>query len=577
MVLAAFILCNITASAQFDWLVKPIIEYDDFYYHPEYTSAVIIIQEGKDNYGVMRRNGEVLYPVGAFTRVSAIAGSDLLQGFTHDGATVLFNQTGKVISEPYDQVNCYWHTNIVMAKKNDLFGLIDTSGNVIVEPQYRDLRRTRQGLYVGTLPDGTSENVTVDESDGMYPALRVKNFRINSSKIKDRVVIRAKSQKRGYDYYGFTDMDGDTILTPDRYYSNYLKMKYDAQVMIAIDSETDLEGVLDKNGNVLVPFEYDYFWTGMAEKKYFVAKKDSTYFLVDKNARETASLVADQAFPLDDWPYMKARHGKGWMIYNTSFEPVLRDTFSYVSDARGKNFIILKKHKKTGFFVLESGRYIEPEYTKLAMPASDTMGVRHEKGYGVFDIINDQFLTDPIYTTMSANGRYLIGSIITKDSVEQDGKMVLETLKDSYLMNKSGEIVYGPTSSVIPRIGRDLFMVQTPDDSAMVFNAVTGDSLILASGDVRFLGGNIFKTNDDKYFLAEDFLKDDRVLYDYLGKVEEKVRVFKLGELYGLMHDGEIAVPAEFEEVKDIRNGMIKVKKEGKWGVLNNPYVQRDM
>jgi hypothetical protein len=204
------------------------------------------------------------------------------------------------ISGDYDALNSFYRTNILMVQQNKLFGLIDSSGEVIKVPQYTNLRRVKRGIYEGTLPDKKVEIIRVQESNGKSAHQNRKSLKILSEQLKDRIMMSAPSDKRNFRYWGFTDLKGDTLLRPDRYYSNFGKMHYEQQFMIAIDGVSDKAGVIDKDGSILIPFVYDKINPALFADRFFIAQKEEKFGVLNRNNEVVLPFEYEMLFPVPE-------------------------------------------------------------------------------------------------------------------------------------------------------------------------------------------------------------------------------------------------------------------------------------
>ncbi len=570
-----FLLFNSTLTfAQFPWLVKPIIEYEKFIYKPGHTKELIVIIGSNGRQGVMKINGEILFPTNTFARVNFISGNGCSYGVTEDKKLIAFNSQGTILSEGYDELNSYHHSSIIFAKNNNLFGLIDTLGNVVKETIYKNLKRVKRGLYQGSLPDGTTETFTVEESDGLTPRLRATNTGIRSSKIKDRILISSKSKKRGYTYYGFTNMEGDTILAPDRYYSNFLSMGFESQVMIAFDSETEKEGMFDKDANIVVPFEYDKIWRGIIADKYIIASKGNNYSIITVDGKTIGSMKADKMYPMRQHPFVKAEIDKKVHLLTPELKPAIDETFDAVRDPFKKDFTILAKNKLRGFYSFRTGKYTMPQFTKFKMPALDRFGVSKGTHYGLFDVHTGQFLTDTIYSNIQKQGQYYLATIERKDSVLKDSVYKKITKRIYTLYDSLGQVTYGPTENPLFRVTKDVFKERITLDSSVVHHFETGEKLYFNTR-LSLRKGNILVFGKDEYGFRDELFDPKRETYEFLSTITENIRRFKRNGKYGILHNRNIVMEAQFDKISNIKEGTIKVKINGKWGVLKNPYYKK--
>jgi hypothetical protein len=576
--LALFLFNVASVSAQLEWVVKPIVEEDVFFYLPEQSTTHIIVGKKPNPQRLQRLDGSYAFGGQAFTRLQVVPSSGLWSGLTADEQPIIFNREEKVLSDKYDELNNYHRTNILMSKKNDLFGLIDISGKVIRKPKYKNLRRTARGEYLGELPNGQKEVIEVDETDGMTDKRRASSIRSNSSKIKGRIVFRKKSLKRNWPFWGMTDMEGEVILPADRYYSNTQKMHFEEQIMIAIDSKNDKEGVLNKDGKVIVPFIYDKVDHHLLNSRYFITQRADSTYIVDFTGKELVSAEGKGYYPVHDEPLVKEIKDKKARLLNLQLEEVIPGEYRSIKSPIGKSgFFILGRDKKYGFYALPSGNLIAPRFEKTIGPFTRApLSVKEDGKFGIFDVTGDRFILPPTYNNdLRRHGDYFVGSNYRKDSIKKsDGKFRPIKILTYYLHQNDGTLVYGPSGNKITSLGGDLWNERVGKDSLRVYNFVTNSNHLFTNKGTKVLG-DIIKFSDEEYCFTSDFLEDPLAeRYELLDKKhkDHSLRRYKLSGKFGLINGREEITPPLYDEIdlKFITYG-IKAKVDGKWGVLAKP------
>lgn len=576
--LSTFILCFTLFSsyAQLKWLVEPIIEQEKFFYYPASWQGYIKVIDPSGKEGLLKSNGEYFLEPGRLSRIQIISANGIVYGLSEDKKTVVFNSDGKILSDAYDDLNSYHRTNILLVKNDDLYGLIDTLGTVIRKPQYKMLHRVQRGVYKGTLLDGTEEIIKVEETDGGMSSQLSKSYKINSKKIKDRVIITAKSKKRGSTFYGFTNMKGETILAPDRYYSNYNCMGFDNQVMIALDSQTDKAGLFDKDANIVIPFEYDKIWSGFVANDYVIANKGKDYYLINVDGNIRASIVADAVYPMRKHPYVKAKINEKYQFLNLDLEQVVPGEFKSVRDPFKNNWTILSREGERGLFSLRTGKYTVLPFTKISVPLIyDVFGLKNKKHYGLFDVHKGVFVTDTIFNRINrSGGSFYIGITVQKDSVLQDGKYKPRTIRNYQVIDSTGKVLYGPVPNMISHTWGSIYWEKISKDHVILHDFIRGTKKSLEKKGIRFYKNNVIQIDKNEYcFIDEFFDEDNPRIFEHLShEITENLRVFKINGKSGLFHNKEIVAEAKFDQIRDIRDGEIKVKLNGKWGILENPF-----
>lgn len=565
------ILVNLNAQ-KLKWLVKPVIEQNKFYYFPEYNSEFIIVENKDGKQGVLKKDGTYLYPPDRFIKVDYIPGNGLMYGWNKDEKSIVFNSKGKVLSKEYDKLNAYHHTNILFTFKNKLRGLIDTLGNVICKPKYKSLQRLKRGLYKGELPDGTIKMINVDESNGLTPIKRREKIKKMRTLVKDRIVFYGeKKGRKGLTPFGFTNNKGDTILRADKYYMVSSLKGYNT--IIAIRTNDKRYGAIDRNANIIVPFKFDYIRPFVYVDKYLFAQNDKVFYILDLNGNIVSKYEAKKIYKMRDFPYFKAINNKRYTLLDIHFKPVLKRDFKRISDPFRNNWCVLHDNKLKGFYSFKTGKYTEPQFTKLTVPLiHDVTGVRVKKNFGLFDIHNGNFVTDTIYSKIKKEGNYFIVVKEKLDTVLKDDKSKVRKINNYFVLDSSYNIIYGPVRRKLSRIAADMFAEKINKDTLVMHNYQTGKQEIFNAKKLRFLKNNVSKLDKNAYCFTDELMNETVNTFEYLSSITDGIRIFKKTRKYGLMHGKTIVHIAEFDEIGSINNKIIKVKKNGKWGILQNPY-----
>lgn len=572
-----FVVFPYLLTAQLSWIVPPVIEDTVFFYLPESAGDIVILGKKPTPQRLQRTDGSYLFGGQAFQYLQSTGASGIWSGRNLDDEPVVFNGQEVMLSDGYDELNNYYRTNILMTKKNDLFGLITSEGKVVRKPKFKNLRRKQQGLYLGEYPDGKLEEIIVSETDGLTDQQRASTLRIHSSQLKDRIMVREKSGKRNYPYWGMTDMEGNEVLPANRYYSNYNKMHFEQQVMVAIDSKNDKEGVLDKDGKVLVPFIYDKVSPYLVNGQYVVAEQADTTYLLDFNGQVKASTIGKKVFRAGSLPLVKEVKGKQYRLLNLDFQPVLPDTFSYISGLFDEGgFMMLKQGKKTRFFTTRTGVLSSRGFNKVngsfALPP---LAVRENKTFGLYDVYNDRYIIPPTYKSLYRNGDYFRSVYVERDTVRVTEDSMTVTATNIYqIFREDGTSLLGPTANSLTQVSGDIWQEIITKDSLVLHDVAVGKSKPLSKKQGKLIN-EIIAFEDGSYTFTADYLSGTQPLrYEFLDRKykDHALRRYQRSGKFGLMRGSDIITEPIYDEIdlSFIRYG-IKARVGDKWGVLALP------
>lgn len=216
-----------------------------------------------EEYGLIDREGNVVLELADCDSISSFR--EGLAYFTMDGQYGYMDKDGNVIVEPiYDDAG-YFHDGLAVVIKNGLGGVIGKDGREILQPKYIGLRtvdtcmiaQKGERLYFydleGNEISSSPGNQVVQSNDVLYISMD--------------------------DKMGFADKNGKVILEPI-----YMQIRpIPEKELILVQNEEYEFGVLDYEGQIVVPFHYYDSVSFMGERavvgldeKYGVLRCDGT-------------------------------------------------------------------------------------------------------------------------------------------------------------------------------------------------------------------------------------------------------------------------------------------------------------
>ena len=214
------------------------------------------------------------------------------------GKQKLIDSNGNTIIENgFDEIKSATSNGIIFVKDN-LYGEMNTSGEITIEAKYQDLKETKNGIYIakqndkyGIIDQNQLEKISFDytgiaynEKADLYLAedaeyktsiidnnFNVKLIGILSEINADKSYIRMRIDDE-YKYYNLKcEEKQNTEILEDN--TIFLSKKYGKY------------GYVDKKGNVVVDYIYDDA-TEQNEYGFSAVKKDGLWGSIDKNGKE---------------------------------------------------------------------------------------------------------------------------------------------------------------------------------------------------------------------------------------------------------------------------------------------------
>ncbi len=580
-----FILFSNKSHSQFEWALNPIMETSNFIYRPEVNENYIeLIVEGGKKEGVLNKQGEVILDPNEFQKINFVPGNEIVRGVKADGKVVLMNKSRKIIGNEFDEVNPYLETNLILVRKKNVWGIMDTSGVTIVKPRYRRINKISRGKLKGTLADNSEELFQVEETSGMNPHQEDKQLKLHSSKMKDRIMINSKSDRVHYDFWGFTNMSGDTLLSPNRYYSKYHMMKYDEQVLIAIDSRTDKQGVFDKDGKIIIPFQYDKI-NHLLYYNHFIAKLDGKYGLLDMKGNIVLPFDHYYISPTFKNNYLTTRKSKRVTLLDSNFQKVYEEDVKLVSKITGQ-IIRLFDGKHFGFYSLKTKRLTKPRFKRIMNSTQGVKIVAAQRNFGLFDIHSGKMLTEMKYKHLEQKGNFFYGDYLFRDSILEDSVYKKFNVSRRDLLNPKGEVLYSPTRTSLTFITDDIvhFKVfrQYSSDSSWIIDFATNQKIFITGENYTYYSSGKEENSckvleiDKRFYFLDDLLNGNNKSFSFIGRLKEGLRVYRKDGLFGFIREKEIITPPIYDKIGSFNKDLIAVKYKGKWGILKNSYYKQE-
>lgn len=212
-------------------------------------------------------------------------------------------------SETFNNQKAILQNMIIVQKNDSTYGVIDTEGNIILEPKYAEI------TYLPEVGDFLVED---NEKIGVISKTRDTKIQImyDSIELIDQKAGLYVVEDEGK--YGVLDLNGKTRIHAEydeigidisRFSQNGIKNKYLlADNLIPVKQEK-LWGLFDTNGNQVVDFEYDSFGYIATSSKnavnllvipdynVIVACKDKKYILLNSSGEKLFSaVIADDIY-----------------------------------------------------------------------------------------------------------------------------------------------------------------------------------------------------------------------------------------------------------------------------------------
>ena len=490
---------------------------------------------------------------------------------------------------------------------NGKSGVIDKSGNIIIEPEYNTIKipNPKEPIFICIYDyNATSGEYKTKVLNEKNEEILTNYENINTIDIKE-IVSSIPYEKTVLQYqkdgkYGIIDFSGKSIIKPE--YDEIRNMPYREGELIA--KKGDKYGVVNINGGRLLDFKYDYI-TGdsyySTEKEYtldgyIVGVKNEEgkiqYGYINSNREQFLETDFDRVYRMnnikdDENVYLVAEKNGNIQLYKND-KLLLDNNYQAINYNEDSKLLILQKDNKYGVTDLNGKQILNVDYDQIQIPGNYIIATKNGNSE-TFDLSgtkqeNLQFTN----ILMTNNENYNI-SIDTNDKygvISKDGNTIIENkynyiqyLFDNYFIvgRDSGK------SGIINDKGEELLpinyeVIQKLDNSDII-QALTGNTLELYNKQI----GKIISMENGKLEINNNYIKVySTTQTEYVGldgSLKSDFDIFPDNTLFASEKDGmwgfvdknnNIKVDYQYEKVTELNElGFAGIKKDGKWGVID--------
>ena len=214
-----------------------------------------------------------------------------------DGEEKLINHSGEtLLDKGFDDIKSSTKRGIIFTTK-DLYGEMSTSGDILIEAKYQDLKEAKEGIYIakkdekyGIIDENEEEKVPFEYTGIIYNE-KANLFLAEDENYKTTIINdKYETKLNGVlvelnvnDKYIRMRVDSDY-----KYYNLNLEEITSQEALpnntLFLKKEEGKYGYVDKKGNVVVDYVYDDA-TEQNECGFVSVKKDGLWGSIDKNGK----------------------------------------------------------------------------------------------------------------------------------------------------------------------------------------------------------------------------------------------------------------------------------------------------
>lgn len=494
--------------------------------------------------------------------------------------------------------------NYFSLRKDNLFGVIDRNGNIIIEPTYDDVKIPNPEKPVFVCYEGDSTKVLNERKEEILTDYdQVEPIQLQNT-VNDLIYEKSVLKYQEDGKFGLIDFEGKRITKP--IYDSIDSLNYkEGQLLVKQDGKT---GVINIKGNTLIDIKYDQinvdgYYTkegGYNYSGYIVSTTtDQGYrygyinydgkLLLEPNYNQLSRVTQIQ--DNNNAYIICAENGRYGVIKND--ENIIPNEYQSIEYDEGNNLFTIEKGKKYGIANIEGNIIVPTEYSQI-----DITGVylyaTNDQGVVVYNSDGTQANIDTnIAIINTSNEKYKIridNSNGTKYGViDKEGQQVIdekynyiEYLFDDYfiastensklgIIDDKDNVKVEINNDLLQRIeGTDIIQTMTATDNVTrLYDKSLNKICEMANANIEVKDNyiKISNTEETKYFSKE-------------GKELRNTEVYPNNTLFAKNENGkwgfankngDTVVEAKYDRVTEFNEyGFAGVELDGKWGVLNS-------
>ena len=494
--------------------------------------------------------------------------------------------------------------NYFSLRKDNLFGVIDRNGNIIIEPTYDDVKIPNPEKPVFVCYEGDSTKVLNERKEEILTDYdKVEPIQLQNT-VNDLIYEKSVLKYQQDGKYGLIDFEGKRITKP--IYDSIDSLNYkEGQLLVKQDGKT---GVINIKGNTLIDIKYDQinvdgYYTkegGYNYSGYIVSTTtDQGYrygyinydgkLLLEPNYNQLSRVTQIQ--DNNNAYIICAENGRYGVMKND--ESIIPNEYQSIDYDEGNNLFTIEKSKKYGIANIDGNIIVPTEYNQI-----DITGVylyaTNEQGVVVYNSDGTQANIDTnIAIINTSNEKYKIridNSNGTKYGViDKEGQQVIdekynyiEYLFDDYfiastensklgIIDDKDNVKVEINNDLLQKIeGTDIIQTMTASDNVTrLYDKSLNKICEMANANIEVKDNyiKISNTEETKYFSKE-------------GKELRNTEVYPNNTLFAKNENGkwgfankngDTVVEAKYDRVTEFNEyGFAGVELDGKWGVLNS-------
>ncbi len=550
----------------FDWQ-----DYDE---SPIFKQGIAVVKRGGKFGAIMVGGKELVPPI-----------YDDLSEFENGYATVKWNNETRIVNlsgqiqvlkdgkeiflpEEYDW-GFDFVENLCVVVKNNKYGIVNAELKLIIPCEYEYIETLSDCLF--KFREGGKWGV-VDKSRKLIAEADYINITYETESLL-MVETRAQNGSCTESRYGLLDCKGNVVISAEC--KTITKVEQGNNIFF-IAEKNYKKGVLDKNGNIIVPFIYSYISDKGSPFYYHYRKRDicgfyksngEHYIYIDKDLRQSITIPTDYEYAeYVGHGMVKVSKADKWGLIDMTGQIIVETKFDYIDKFDGSFAKVSFKFEEKYLYGLidTSGDIVLPiEYEGIEKWDNGYYVVRKDGLYGLLSptlqlLINPckEYLSklDERYIYVKERSDYSTTHLL-QGLIDYFGNEIVPAYKNiskvEVLDNAFLKVIYHRSEykgcsriGILNNIGKEIYYNGSCDDITYIDNGM----LLIKSGhkyNIANLQGKVLFNN----------------YYDYIEILENGDFLIKDNRCYGLArYTGEIYIHPKYTNKIKFENGIAEIK-----------------
>ena len=495
--------------------------------------------------------------------------------------------------------------NYFIITNDGQMGVIDKSGNVIIEPQYQNMQIPNPSEdvficlydYNSQTKEYNSKVVNKDGKDILTKYSGVQAIANNNTSINNLYQTGILMYKEN-GKYGTISLDGKKITKP--IYDSIETLEYKDGILKV--SKDGLYGLIDLNGNEIVEAKYNsivadgYYNQNYDKAGYIVNIKTDTgyrYGYINYRGKQVLDTIYTNIKRItenkseEDFYLITYKNGQVGLIKNG--QTIIDNQYEKLEYDSTNNIIMIQKNGDQGVYDLSGNMILPIQYDEITFMGS-YINAMQDGNLLVFDNVGTKLADDSYKSLNSINdGEYYI--TIDKNNnygLLGNNKQVLINNEYSYMEYAFGEyfiVSKNGKSGVVDE--NNNIIIEISQDVAQKINGTNIIQTINSSTKTTNLYNSelqpILLETDARIYIEKDYIEvisQNNVSYfDYNGNTKDATEIFvnntifasnKNGKWGYVDKEGNVVVDYIYDMALNIdKYGFGAIKLNNKWGVIS--------